>query len=414
MDDDRSNSLCINEFEKACKDYKMGMTKEDISVLFKVFDRNRDGTVEYNEFLRFVRGDLSAKRREIVVKAFRKLDRDQSGALEISDILGVYDATKHPAVIEGRKTEEQILGEFLETFETHHNIMNEDENDQMITLDEWVEYYTNISASIDDDEYFFMMMNNAWNLSGSADSYKKFGKGWAGEEDNASYTRTNRPPTGNPTLRSGMESSDGPFHTLDKYYSGNSPQRKSLANDKSDPQRMRSQITGEESQSNPLSSKGGEKYSKHDAGRKDLQQEKLAPSSSLQRTHEILLERFRSKLINKGCKGMIGLKRQFKLFDADGSGAIDLDEFGKAITDYKLESNPEEIEKLFDLFDADHSNTIDIDEFLNAIVPNLSEKRSQILNKVFQKLDSNQNGILEMSELSHEFDPTRHPDVKSG
>jgi Ca2+-binding EF-hand superfamily protein len=171
MDDDRSNSLSIQEFEKACKDYKMGMTKEDISVLFKVFDRNRDGTVDYNEFLRFVRGDLSAKRRELVVKAFRKLDRDQSGALEVNDITGVYNASKHPAVLEGRKTEEQILGEFLETFETHHNIMNEEEADQMITVDEWVEYYTNISASIDDDEYFFLMMNNAWNLDDTAATY---------------------------------------------------------------------------------------------------------------------------------------------------------------------------------------------------------------------------------------------------
>jgi hypothetical protein len=39
--------------------------------------------------------------------------------------------------------------------------------DHIVTLDEFHEYYNNISASIDDDAYFSLMMNNAWNLDGS-------------------------------------------------------------------------------------------------------------------------------------------------------------------------------------------------------------------------------------------------------
>lgn len=59
----------------------------------------------------------------LVERAFKKLDRNGNGIVEIEDIVGVYNASKHPAVIEGRKTAEQVLGEFLETFETHHNMM---------------------------------------------------------------------------------------------------------------------------------------------------------------------------------------------------------------------------------------------------------------------------------------------------
>jgi hypothetical protein len=44
-------------------------------------------------------------------------------------------------------------------------------------MDEWLEYYNNVSMSIDDDEYFVLMMNNAWNLDGK----KVTKKGWAGE-----------------------------------------------------------------------------------------------------------------------------------------------------------------------------------------------------------------------------------------
>lgn len=104
----------------------------------------------------------------MVEKAFKKLDRDCNGTIEVSDLVGIYNAKKHPAVIEGRKTEEQVLGEFLETFEQHHNIMNDNARDFRVTMEEFIEYYTNVSASIDDDMYFSAMMNSAWNLSGDA------------------------------------------------------------------------------------------------------------------------------------------------------------------------------------------------------------------------------------------------------
>lgn len=81
---------------------------------------------------------------------------------------GVFNAKKHPAVVEGRKTEEQVIGEFLETFEQHHNIMVENPHDSRVTAEEFIEYYTVVSASIDDDNYFTTMMNSAWNLNNDA------------------------------------------------------------------------------------------------------------------------------------------------------------------------------------------------------------------------------------------------------
>jgi hypothetical protein len=35
----------------------------------------------------------------------------------------VYNAKFHPDVKSGKRSEDEILGEFLETFETHHNTM---------------------------------------------------------------------------------------------------------------------------------------------------------------------------------------------------------------------------------------------------------------------------------------------------
>jgi hypothetical protein len=37
--------------------------------------------------------------------------------------------------------------------------------DHVVTNEEFEEYYNNISASIEDDAYFTLMMNNAWKLN---------------------------------------------------------------------------------------------------------------------------------------------------------------------------------------------------------------------------------------------------------
>jgi Ca2+-binding EF-hand superfamily protein len=52
-----------------------------------------------------IRGELNDFRRGIVEKAFRKIDKDGSGVIDIDDIKDLYNASKHPDVIAGKKTE---------------------------------------------------------------------------------------------------------------------------------------------------------------------------------------------------------------------------------------------------------------------------------------------------------------------
>jgi hypothetical protein len=116
-------------------------------------------------------------RKLLAEKAFKIMDRDKSGKLDLSDIKGVYNAKFHPDVKAGKRTEDEILSEFLETFESHHAIRAGGHRDQTVTAEEWVEYYNNVSASIEEDEYFELMMNSAWNLDGK----RVTKKGWGGE-----------------------------------------------------------------------------------------------------------------------------------------------------------------------------------------------------------------------------------------
>jgi len=50
-----------------------------------------------------------------------------------------------------------------------------------------------------------------------------------------------------------------------------------------------------------------------------------------------LIERFRKALKNRGANGILGLSRQFKIADDNGSGTLDIYEFRKAINDFGVE-----------------------------------------------------------------------------
>ncbi len=165
MDDDNSKSLNQYEFSKALTDYGLGFSKGEQQALFAYFDVDSSGAIVYDEFLRAVRGPMNMARKKIVAQAFNKLDKDGNGWVDINDIRGVYNAKRHPDVLQGKKTEDQILQEFLETFETAHAMRENGTPNYVVTKEEFEEYYNNISASIDDDQYFSLMMNNAWKLT---------------------------------------------------------------------------------------------------------------------------------------------------------------------------------------------------------------------------------------------------------
>lgn len=106
MDDDNSKSLDKYEFRKAIKDFQIEVPDEFIEIVFSAFDLNRDGTIDYDEFLRIIRGDLTPNRLALVKKAYQKLDKDGSGVVDIEDIKDVYNASKHPDVQSGKKTKD--------------------------------------------------------------------------------------------------------------------------------------------------------------------------------------------------------------------------------------------------------------------------------------------------------------------
>jgi Ca2+-binding EF-hand superfamily protein len=83
---------------KAIHDYRIDMPESDLSFVFNAIDRSGDGYIDYEEFLRAVRGLMNAFRKGLVNKAFAKLDADGSGVIDITDVRRFYNAGNHPEV----------------------------------------------------------------------------------------------------------------------------------------------------------------------------------------------------------------------------------------------------------------------------------------------------------------------------
>ncbi|EER17394.1 Calcyphosin, putative [Perkinsus marinus ATCC 50983] len=110
---------------------------------------------------------MSNRRREAAAAVFDHLDSNGDGLLTSEDV-NCVNPSNHPDVKAGIRRPEHIFAEVMQVFDAN--------DDGRVSLEEWLEYYEAVSASIDDDEIFIHMLKNVWKMPGSdgdmADKYR--------------------------------------------------------------------------------------------------------------------------------------------------------------------------------------------------------------------------------------------------
>lgn len=159
MDNNGDKKMDRHEFMWGLRENGHSLTPSEFERIFKYFDKNNDGKISYDEFLRGIRGDLNAFRKGFVMQAYAKLDRTGDGIVDMNDMLAIYDVSFHPKFKTGEMSKADVLNEFMAQWDTV-------EKDGKITKEEFIDYYTDVSASIDEDDYFELMIRNAWHIAG--------------------------------------------------------------------------------------------------------------------------------------------------------------------------------------------------------------------------------------------------------
>lgn len=327
---------------------------------------------------------MNGFRRGLINQVFNKLDRDGDGVIRVNDIKGVYSAKTHPDVKSGKRTEDEVLGEFLETFEMHHNLKN-GMRDQNVTREEFLEYYNNVSANIDNDQYFELMLVNSYKLYDSP-QYTQYAPaggrkdvdvkaGWSQDYSGQFKSKT---------------TANAPFGTSDE----------------------KTQYT---TNLRPGTSSGvRQEVEKRSAAGVGTQSVGLGNNSAGGRGVEALVGRFKEKLQQRGVRGIFSLGRLFRNIDDDGSHSINLAEFSKVCNEFRLEFSKQELQSVFNFIDINHNGEIDYNEFLRIVRGEMNDFRKKYVQQAFNKLDKNGNGVVNLDDLRGVYNAKNHPDVKSG
>lgn len=127
----------------------------------------------------------------------------------------------------------------------------------------------------------------------------------------------------------------------------------------------------------------------------------------------ILLERFKREIEDRGGRGLVALRRQFKLFDSSGNGFLEFDEFKRAIEDFEIQLHPKDMENLFKSFDRNHDGHVSYKEFLHSLIGQMNKFRYELVHKAYTKLDPYGEGV-HIEDMFSVYDGSRHPDVAMG
>ncbi|XP_027947146.1 calcyphosin-2 isoform X2 [Eumetopias jubatus] len=158
LDKEGTGLLDKADLKQTLQVFHLKLSENDFESVWQSLNGNGSGKVDYGEFKRAIIGEMNEYRKSFVRKAFMKLDFNKTGCVPIIDIRKCYCAKKHPQVISGLSTEEEIKLSFLETLKDACSKLDE------VSYGEFEDYYEGLSIGIVNDEDFVNIVRTPWGI----------------------------------------------------------------------------------------------------------------------------------------------------------------------------------------------------------------------------------------------------------
>ena len=98
---------------------------------------------------------------------YESYEQSINAFINIKDIKNSFNSYRHPEVLKGVKSSEEVYGDFLECLEIYKeyicNINNK--NYDYMSFKEFLEFFDEISLYISNETEFEIYINNCWNLN---------------------------------------------------------------------------------------------------------------------------------------------------------------------------------------------------------------------------------------------------------
>ena len=160
-----NNKINLNDLIQIFKEMRLDFTEIDIKNFFYMLDINEMNFINIDDIINKIKGEMNEERKLYVISKFDLIDKSHRGEININYLKIIYknNAKFHPDVIQGIKSPDIIFNQFRQTLEMFldvNKILN-----GIITKEQFVDYYSAISASIPDDIYFQDILNGIYDLS---------------------------------------------------------------------------------------------------------------------------------------------------------------------------------------------------------------------------------------------------------
>ena len=183
-DYNHSGKISLENFTTIFLAYNLNFSISDIQNIFKHFDKEQTGSINYDLLTNSIIGQMNDRRKIIVQKVFDNFNKNDQSEVSMSEIKQKYNAWRHPDVVNGRKSREEEFGDFLDKLEIFREY-----NDNLkmsysttMNLNEFLKFYTEISMCIKDDNLFDNILSNCWNINDALDNNNM-------NNDNYNYNR---------------------------------------------------------------------------------------------------------------------------------------------------------------------------------------------------------------------------------
>eukprot|EP00341_Mesodinium_pulex_P004931 CAMPEP_0116890726 /NCGR_PEP_ID=MMETSP0467-20121206/1236_1 /TAXON_ID=283647 /ORGANISM="Mesodinium pulex, Strain SPMC105" /LENGTH=456 /DNA_ID=CAMNT_0004558717 /DNA_START=68 /DNA_END=1438 /DNA_ORIENTATION=- len=126
--------------------------------VFASLDVRNDGYLDFRELLDIIRGNIPTHRLDFLATVFQGLDSSDKGEIPLDDLKRAFNPSEYPAVKSGLLSERDMRNDyFANVIETTMR-----KKVAVVTFDQFVDYFADISGTIGDDQYFEDLVGNSW------------------------------------------------------------------------------------------------------------------------------------------------------------------------------------------------------------------------------------------------------------
>ena len=399
---------------------QININTDDVINFFACLDYEQTGKVLTEEILRIILGEISENRKIAIITKFSEMDKDKTGYLPIKFLKNVFNAKFHPDCFLKQKPENEVFDEFMFTFEVFCFLKNISP-EKNISYRDFVEYYTPISSSIQDDNYFNDILLGSWNID-----EEKHNKKITNEinMNNPNANQLNNEIRNNNIINQNNQNNNIQIEQRNNFQISqnqnpnanqifkNSYYTPPFSPDKKLGKIRYNPITNEFTTSPKYQQRNINLNSNIDTiNNNAFYNIKNNNNVNTINTQELpSIKKLRNLLANRGMKSIFIIQRMLYIYDKNQSGEIPLEKLCDIFEIYNINIAREEIFEFFEFLDKEHKGLIKYNDLIMILINNVNENRIILIQNLFDKLRKGKEYIL-LNDIKKYFNPDKYPDV---